>query len=153
MSLINRIPESPLTRLAVKNQGKWVFILVPQSNFVLETDTARVFNSSVEFGLVAAKQTNPAKISRYGSISDMLVVRNNGTLDIISNKEFTRRYTKSATPTVTQPITIRSSAGVKKLEEQAQKQVPLRSNTVAAPRANKVERPPYNPQDERGSRY
>ena len=153
MSLINRIPEAPLTRLSIKNKGKWIFILVPTTNAIYSDNNMRIFTAGVEFGLVASKQSNPAKISRYGSTSDLLIVRANGTLDTISNKEYIRRYKKSSEPWVTKPVTIKTARSRKKLEEQAQKLVPRPSNTVPAPRATKVERPTYNPQDERGSRY
>lgn len=153
MSILNRIVKSPLTKVSVRQRGIWSFVPVPTTNALLETENYSLYQTKFEFGLVAQKQTNPGNIAKLGSKSDLLVVYKDLTLGIMPLATYKRQIEKPQVARITQPVTSTSKDRNKKLEEQGQKLVQPRSNTVVTPRATKLSRPKYNPKDERGSRY
>lgn len=153
MSLLNRIPESRLTRLVVKRQGRWSFVTIPSIAPVYRGTNFRIHQTKYEFGLVAANQTSATQIKKYGSKSDLLVVHSDGTLGIISREAYKRRYEKTPTVPETNPVSSSSKQAKNKIEEQSKKYIDPRSNTIPVERATKLSRPAYNPKDERGSRY
>jgi hypothetical protein len=154
MSLTNRIPKSPLTKVSVNIRGVWKFVPTPiPQSAVFTTENFTLHQTKFEFGLVSAKQSDPTKLAKLGSKTDLLVVYKDLTLGIMPRAKYKRLYERQNVVQQTQAVSSTSKSRDKKLEEQGQKLVPLRSNTVVTPRATKLERPRYNPKDERGSRY